>query len=115
MSNSQNQLIAIKDQYDVFYDMVDMSYMLYNLSSGASCMAAVVVMKVNPNSVATSQDQDRDEDQDRDIATIVIVKIGGRPSANRKWPKTGKKEMSPTFKGGKYNCGMSSQVLSAMI
>ena len=74
-------------------------------------------MKVNPNSVATNQDRARDEDQDRDLATIVIVKIGGRPSAsaNRKWPKTGKKEMSPTFKGGKYNFGMSSQVLSAMI
>ena len=96
--------------------MVDMSYMLYNLSSGASCRAAVVAMKVNPNSVATtSQDQDRDENQDRDLAIIGTVKMGGRPSANRKWPKTGKKEMSPTFKGGKYNFGMSSQVLSAMI
>ena len=92
--------------------MVDM---LYNLSSGASCRVSAVVMKVNPNSVATSQDQDRDEDQDRDLAIIGIVKIGGRPSVNRKWPKTGKKEMSPTFKGGKYNFGMSSQVLSAMI
>ena len=90
--------------------MVDM---LYNLSSGASCRVSAVVMKVNANSVATNQDQDRDEDQDRDIATIVIVKMGGRPSANREWPKTGKKEMSPTFKGGKYNFGMSSQVLSS--
>ena len=87
--------------------------MLYNLSSGASCRAAAVAMKVNPNSVATNQDQDRDEDQDRDLATIAIVKMGGGTAANWKWPKTGKKEMSLTFKGEKYIFGMSSQVLSS--